>query len=100
MTGDPKEGLPERSTLRAKLDPGEADSLRCTIAHDGTLATDDLAARRLAGNHDGPVTGSVGLLVVGIERGLIDVTTADERLDTWRDERGYYAPNTDDRWLP
>lgn len=92
VTDDPQEGLPERSVLRAELDPGEADSLRCAIAHDGTLATDDLAARRLAGKHDVPVTGSVGLLVVGIERGVIDVTTANEWLDTWRAERGYYAP--------
>jgi len=32
------------------------------------------------------------LLVVGIEHGRIDSETADEWLETWRDERGYYAP--------
>lgn len=39
-----------------------------------------------------PVTGSIGLLVLGIERGRIDKETADEWLDMWRDTRGYYAP--------
>lgn len=53
--------------------------------------TDDLAARRVANSRDIPVTGSIGLLVLGVERGLIDTTTADEWLETWRDRRGYYA---------
>ena len=38
------------------------------------------------------MTGSVGLLVLGIKRDLLDVTTANEWLDTWRTKRGYYAP--------
>lgn len=92
VTDGTEEGRPERSTLRAELDLGEADSLLCATIRDGTLATDDLAARRLADKHDVPVTGSVGLLVLGIERDALDVTTANEWLDTWRAERGYYAP--------
>ncbi|WP_338740351.1 hypothetical protein [Haloplanus salilacus] len=78
--------------LRDRLDPGEADALRGAVERDGTLATDDLAARRLADELGIPVTGSIGLLVVGIERGRIDRETADEWLETWRNERGYYAP--------
>jgi len=39
-----------------------------------------------------PVTGSIGLLVLGIKREHIDSETADEWLEVWRDERGYYAP--------
>lgn len=78
--------------VRDRLDTGEAEALRGAFEHDGTLATDDLAARRLADDHDVPVTGSIGLLVLGIERGRIDGETADEWLQTWRDTRGYYAP--------
>jgi len=78
--------------LRDRLDPGEADALHGAIECDGTLATDDLAARRLADELGISVTGSIGLLVVGIEHGRIDRETADEWLKTWRDERGYYAP--------
>ena len=83
---------PTAPAIRDRLDTGEAASLRAAINRGGTLATDDLAARRLAAEHDVPVTGSVGLLVVGIQHGELDITTADEWLATWREVRGYYAP--------
>lgn len=78
--------------IRDRLDPGEAESLLLAIEHSGTLATDDLAARKMAEQRDVPVTGSIGLLVIGVESGLLNRETADEWLDTWRDQRGYYAP--------
>lgn len=78
--------------IRERLDLGEADSLLAAIKYDGTLATDDLAARTVAEQHDVPVTGSVGLLVLGVEYDYIDQKIADEWLDTWREQRGYYAP--------
>ena len=81
-----------RMSLGKRLDPGETEALRGAFERDGTLATDDLAARRLATELDVPVTGSVGLLVLGIKREHIDSETADEWLDIWRTERGYYAP--------
>lgn len=80
------------SEIRDRLDPGEAESLLAAIERDGTLATDDLAARRLADERTIPVVGSIGLLVLGVEQGRIDEATADGWLETWRDERGYYAP--------
>jgi predicted nucleic acid-binding protein len=82
----------DRVNLRKRLDPGEIEALRGAVERDGTLATDDLAARRLATELDVPVTGSVGLLVLGIKREQIDSETADEWIDIWRTERGYYAP--------
>lgn len=82
----------ESGDIHDRLDAGEAESLLGAIEHDGTLATDDLAARRLADERSVPVTGSIGLLVVGVERGHADRETADSWLETWRDERGYYAP--------
>ncbi|MEF8883388.1 MAG: twitching motility protein PilT [Halapricum sp.] len=81
-----------RQEIRDRLDLGEAESLLAAIEHGGTLATDDLAARKVADRRDVPVTGSIGLLVLGVESGYLDRGTADEWLDTWREQRGYYAP--------
>jgi predicted nucleic acid-binding protein len=78
--------------IHNRLDRGEAESLFGAIEHSGTLATDDLAARRIADQRDVSVTGSIGLLVLGVESAQIDRGTADEWLDTWREQRGYYAP--------
>ncbi|WP_049934819.1 hypothetical protein [Haloplanus natans] len=80
------------SEIRDRLDAGEAESILGVLSHGGTVATDDLAARRVAESRDLPVTGSIGLLVLGIERERIDSKTADEWLDRWRKRRGYYAP--------
>jgi len=85
---------PETSGVKVgdRLDPGETEALRGAVERDGTLATDDLAARRLASELDVPVTGSIGLRVLGIKREHIDSETADEWIDIWQTERGYYAP--------
>ena len=78
--------------LRSRLDQGEAESLLGAIEHRGTLATDDLAARKIADQRDIPVTGLIGLLVLSVKSDQLDRDTADEWLDTWRERRGYYAP--------
>lgn len=75
-----------------RLDRGEAQALVGAISRGGTLATDDLAARRLASENAVDVTGSIGVLVLSVERGISTVETADEWLTTWEAERGYYAP--------
>jgi len=85
------EPTPELSS-RIELDTGEAESLRGAIATEGTIATDDLAARRAAKQQDVPVTGSVGLLVHSVSHGALSQDTADDWLTTWRNKRGYYAP--------
>lgn len=85
---------PHASTLPMldHLDAGEADSLAIAVEYDGILATDDFAARRLAAEYNVPVTGSIGILVSGIRRGIIDADTANQWLTIWREQRGYYAP--------
>jgi predicted nucleic acid-binding protein len=83
------------SDFRERLDRGEADALSAAIGRTGTLATDDAAARDVAEDHGVPVTGSVGLLVLGVHREHISVETANEWLKTWQTERGYYAPVSD-----
>ncbi|WP_147270867.1 hypothetical protein [Haloplanus salinus] len=49
------------SDIRDHLDIGEAESILGVLAHGGAVATDDLAARRVAERRDLPVTGSIGL---------------------------------------
>lgn len=49
----------EDTSIRGRLDAGETESILGVIAHGGTVATDDLAARRVADSRNIPVTGSV-----------------------------------------
>lgn len=80
------------SSVFQRLNRGEAEALVTAILEDGTLATDDWAARQSADGRDVPKTGSIGLLVNGIVRDELSAETADEWLDVWRKERDYYAP--------
>lgn len=82
----------ECRSIFQRLDSGEAEALVISERADGTLATDDMAARELAGVREVPVTGSIGLLASGVHRDLLSVGTADEWLDTWQETCGYYAP--------
>ncbi|MWG33717.1 hypothetical protein [Halomarina oriensis] len=82
----------DHPSVRAKLDRGEAEAFVAAQAAGGTLATDDAAARRLAGEFEVPVTGSIGLLIRGIAHGELSVETADAWLQTWITERNYYSP--------
>lgn len=88
----PLDGLPRNDAPVEieKLDRGEAHALYYAWP-DGTLATDDLDARDLAKKGGVHVTGSIGILVDGVERGALSVETADEWLEVWRDA-GYYSP--------
>jgi len=53
-TGTPEAAL--KTEERDHLDPGEQESAICAGLRDGTLATDDLAARELLDDSDTPVT--------------------------------------------
>lgn len=80
------------SEIRRRLDAGEAESLLGAIEYSGMLATDDLAARTLAAGYEIPVTGSIGILGLGVRRSILDVEEANEWLGIWQERRGYYAP--------
>ncbi|NEU58565.1 hypothetical protein [Halorussus sp. MSC15.2] len=75
-----------------RLDRGETEVLVTAQLVDGTFVSDDMDARRLADELGVSKTGSIGLLVNGVVRNELSVETADEWLDVWRDQRGYYAP--------
>ena len=83
---------PDGSAIRERLDRGEADALWGALDRDGTLASDDLAARQVAATRGVPVTGSIGLLALGVTRDVLTAETADAWLESWRAKRGYYAP--------
>jgi len=82
----------EYDTIQTRLDAGEAEALVAAHTAGGTLATDDGAARSIAGDYDVSLTGSIGLLVRGVVLGAVSIDTADEWLTTWVEERNYYAP--------
>lgn len=84
--------VPVHDELMRRVDPGEAASLAVARDRDGTLATDDAAARQLAKEQDVAVTGSIGLLLRCITTGELDVEVADRCLDVWVDRRNYYSP--------
>lgn len=83
--------VPDKQFER-QLDRGERHSLAVALERDAVLATDDLAGRESASAASVPVTGSVGLLVLGVEREVISREEASAWLERWEAERGYYAP--------
>ena len=78
--------------LRDRVDAGEAESIVAALEHNGSVATDDLAARSIAKEMDISVTGSIGLLVRGVDKDIISKKTANQWIAIWRRDRGYYAP--------
>lgn len=89
---------PARSTeeeLCKTLDPGEAQALAVAEAADETVVTDDGDARDMANHRDIRLTGSTGLLVRFIDRGMLAEEVADDYLKRWIDEAGFRAPARD-----
>lgn len=85
---------PERlaARFRRDVDSGEAGALAVAIDRNGTVATDDRAARK-AGREEGvPVSGSIGILAYAVETGELSAGTADQWIGRWVDVAGYYAP--------
>jgi len=78
--------------VRGHLDPGEAQAFALADVHDGRLLTDDGDARTFAKEQGISVVGSVGVLLTAIDAGRITEETADDWLQTWIDEFGYYVP--------
>lgn len=74
-----------------RLDPGETHALQLARERDGSLATDDLAARTVADELDIPVTGSLGVLARAVHERALGEEEADERLQQWIDS-DYRSP--------
>lgn len=79
-------------SIRTALDRGEAYALQAAIELDGTLATDDLAAREHADDRNVPLTGSVGILVRLVAQDNLTTDEADVILNQWITEYRYRSP--------
>ena len=79
--------------LPSNLGPGERSCLAVALHIGGTLATDDLYARKIASMHGVPVTGTVGILIGCIRKGLIDLGEGNRLLQAMIDH-SYHSPTT------
>jgi predicted nucleic acid-binding protein len=62
--------------LRADLGAGEASCLAVAKYHALVLASDDMTARKIAGNYDVSVTGTIGILVRLVREQQLALMTA------------------------
>jgi predicted nucleic acid-binding protein len=86
----------DRATMfERRLNPGEAEPLAAALQYDERLVTDDCPARPVAAVYDIPVTGSIGILIRGVEQECIETSTADTWLNEWIDEAEHRAPARD-----
>lgn len=78
-------------TLSARLGAGERSCIAVALYRQGVLVSDDADARAVACNRNIAVTGTVGILVLGIRQGLLSLVDGNR----WLAEMvaaGYRAP--------
>lgn len=93
----PVTGMPEFRTFTegpTKLHRGETSSIAIAQARAWLFLSDDAAARKHARRLQVAVSGTLGCLVLAIERGHITLAEANGWLATMV-ERGYRSPVTD-----
>jgi predicted nucleic acid-binding protein len=73
------------------LAPGEASCIACALMRDGTVATDDRAARACCTDRNVPFTGTIGILTACLRDGLVGAAEADAILQDMIDT-GYFSP--------
>lgn len=81
-------------TLPSRLHYGEASCIAVAHHRNWLFLTDDRSARNHARQLGIPVSGTVGCLVLTVERGLCEL----EQANVWLEQmiqHGYYAPITD-----
>ena len=77
--------------LDRALDPGEASCLTLAASRGLILATDDLAARRLAGSEGVSLTGTLGVLVALVRDDALSLWEANTMLEAMI-QRRYRSP--------
>jgi predicted nucleic acid-binding protein len=78
---------------REDLGPGEYECLALAVEHHAVFFSDDRAARLIARGLGLEVSGTLGALLVLVERQVLTIDEADERLEMMR-TRGYRSPVT------
>ena len=81
----------ERSVESEELDAGERAALAVTREHEVILLTDDLAARKVASDAGVEVHGSLGVIVLGYGRGLLDRGEAASRMRALQRETSLFV---------
>ena len=74
-----------------KLGKGERSCLAVAIARSAMLATDDQLARRVAQLHKIELIGTLGILKVSVQQGLLSQLQAQRKLEEMI-AAGYYSP--------
>jgi predicted nucleic acid-binding protein len=82
------------ASMPSRLHQGEAASLAIAQRRDWVLLTDDQAARRWAIEQGVRLSGTVGCLVLGVERGLWSVARGNGCLSRMV-QAGFFAPVPD-----
>jgi predicted nucleic acid-binding protein len=80
-----------RTEFDQVLGPGEASCLALAISRRLTLATDDLAARRLAQEREVALTGTCGILIALVRNDALSLANANAMLLEMI-QRGYRSP--------
>lgn len=78
-------------TLSNRLGAGERSCLAVAYSRDGLFVSDDADARDEARRHDIPVTGTLGILVAAVQRGVLSQTEGNALLKAMIDS-GYRSP--------
>ena len=81
----------ERSVESEELDAGERAALAVAREHEVILLTDDLAAREVASDVGVEVHGSLGVIVLGYGRGLLDRGEAASRMRALQRETSLFV---------
>ena len=81
-----------------KLHRGEASSLAVAIHRKWLFLTDDRAARKEGLRHGIQISGTLGCLVIAIERNVLDITKGNQYLRAMI-ANGYFSPVYDLRDL-
>lgn len=78
------------SRLNEMFGKGEASCLAVCVSHGFKILTDDMDARKFAHRMGIPVSGTIGVLVSAIEKGIISKQEADDLLSKMID-KGFYS---------
>ena len=76
--------------LRQRLGEGESSCLSLAISHNLKILTDDLDTRRYAQSRGIPVSGTIGILVVAVRKGVISLEEGNNYLSGMIG-KGYYS---------
>jgi predicted nucleic acid-binding protein len=77
--------------LKQRFGIGESACLSVAIHHSFQILTDDLDVRKYAQRCGLPVSGTIGVLVLGVKRSILSLEEGN-RLLTQMIQQGYYSP--------